>query len=115
METLVNRHPNQSLRSPEAHRARITRLRVFGELKRQMLALGECPIARDVAVALGMSESIVCDHMRALDGADGLPFSTEGRRRVIEAIRRGSENLGAGAGVVPVDRYRPTFRRRSSE
>lgn len=66
-------------------RAKITRLRVFGFVKRYMEARGECPTAPEVAANLDLALSTANRHLLALDGAAGLPLPT---RTAYRSIRR---------------------------
>jgi len=106
---------------------RVTRLRVFRYVKREMEATGECPTSTDVAAALDMNASYAADHMRALRNADGLPFAIpEGAQRWGNAQRgqaldpeRGAILAAHGRGrldprsPVPVDHlFRIAERRR---
>lgn len=61
---------------------KITRLRVFNVLKRAMIVEGRVPTGPEIAEMLQISERTATGHMRALDGADGLPMRvpTRGER-----------------------------------
>ena len=54
----------------------VTRLIVFRALKNYMEGHHRCPTSHEVASFTGLSDFACRAHMKALDGATGLPYST---------------------------------------
>ncbi|BAE50738.1 hypothetical protein [Paramagnetospirillum magneticum] len=84
---------------------RTNRLRVFAALKAWMEEYGECPTGMEIARATGLAPSTAVRHMKALNGAKGLPLSV--------AIRPfHASRLGVRLNddkPVPVDEYEPVW------
>lgn len=74
----------------------VNRLKVFNRLKRVMDREGRVPTGSEIAEHLGLSIKTVEAHMRALDGAVGLPLPMPGvSGRSIEQQRLDALNIGA--------------------
>ena len=89
--------------NPSIINQRVNRLKVFSAVKSWMLGFGECPHATDIAAEVGLTPQCILIHMRALNGASGLPLPIEFRRAFTGKGSFKERNLGMFGMPVPVD------------
>lgn len=75
-------------KSPMQIKGQVTRLRVFAAVKRVMETEGRCPTCEEIGRNLGIGATTAGLHMRALDGAVGLPLSMDGALRLAQGRER---------------------------
>jgi hypothetical protein len=77
--------------------SKITRLFVFNYMKRVMTMEGRVPTSGEVGSVVGITQQTANRHMRALDGADGLPLpipTRDDRNADCQSHLRGACALG---------------------